>query len=57
MLSGKTNSLDPDQTVQKQSDLGLHCLHMLFCQKLWCMKFKDIYCILFSEMFWKSLPV
>ena len=39
------------QTVQtvirlllKQSDLGLHCLHMSFCQTLWCSKFKDIYC-------------
>ena len=34
MFSGMANSVDPDQTLlQEQSDLGLHCLHMLFCQK------------------------
>ena len=36
ILSGMTNSVDPDQ---EQSDLGLHCLHMPFFQKLCCMKF------------------
>ena len=31
ILGGKANSVDPDQTApKKQSDLGLHCLHMLF---------------------------
>ena len=31
------NSVDPDQTAPKeQSDLGLHCLHMPFRQKLKC---------------------
>ena len=35
MLSGMANSVDPDQTAPKeQSDLGLHCLHMTFCQTL-----------------------
>ena len=34
-LQGITNSVDNDQ----QSNLGLHCLHMAFCQKLWCTKF------------------
>ena len=29
--------------IKLQSDLGLHCLHMPFCQTLWCTKFKDIY--------------
>ena len=29
------NSEDPDLTAP----LGLHCLHMAFCQKLWCSKF------------------
>ena len=34
------NSVDPDQTApEKQSDVGLHCLHMPFCQTLWCTKF------------------
>ena len=37
MLSGKANSEDPD--LKEQSDLGLHGLHMAFCQKLWCSKF------------------
>ena len=32
MRSGMANSEDPDQTAQ--SDLGLHYLHMSFCQKL-----------------------
>ena len=35
MLSGMANSEDP----QEQSDLGLHCLHMAFCQTLWCSIF------------------
>ena len=38
MLSGMINGVNPDQT-QEQSDLDLHCLHMAFCQKLWCSKF------------------
>ena len=25
--------------LQEQSDLGLHCLHMTFCQTVLCMKF------------------
>ena len=34
ILSGMTNSVDPDQTAHhKQSDLGLHSLHMRFCKK------------------------
>ena len=41
ILSAVSNSVDPDQTApEKQSDLGLHCLHMSFCQKLWCSKFR-----------------
>ena len=37
ILSGMTNSVDPDQAAPKKlSDLGLHCLHMPFCQQLWC---------------------
>ena len=36
ILSGMVNSVDPDQTAP---DLDLYCLHMLFCQKLWYMKF------------------
>ena len=44
MFSGMANSVDPDQTApEEQSDLSLHCLHVAFCQKLWCSKFKDIY--------------
>ena len=40
ILSGRANSVDPDQTAPKeQSDLGLHCLHISFCQKLSCTKF------------------
>ena len=43
ILSGMVNSVDPDQTAPEeaveQSDQRLHCLHMLFCQKPWCMKF------------------
>ena len=35
-LSRMANSIDPDQ---EQSDLGLHCLHMSFCQGLWCIEF------------------
>ena len=35
ILSGMANSVDPDQTApSEQSDLGLHCLHMSFCQTL-----------------------
>ena len=37
------NSVDPDQTapsgLQEQSDLGLHCLHMPFCETLRCINF------------------
>ena len=45
VLSGMANSEDPDQTAPKeQSDLDMHCLHMAFCQKLLCLKFKTIYC-------------
>ena len=34
ILSGMANIIDPDQTAPKgKSDLGLHCLHMPFCQK------------------------
>ena len=33
--SGMANSVDLDQHYV----LGLHCLHMAFCQKLWCLKF------------------
>ena len=25
--------------LKEQSDLGLHCLHMPFCQTLWCTRF------------------
>ena len=25
--------------LKEQSDLGLHCLHMSFCQIVWCSKF------------------
>ena len=39
ILSGMANSVDPDQAAPQQSDLGLHCLHMPFCQKLLCSKF------------------
>ena len=41
VLSGMANNEDPDQTavLQEQSDLGLHYLHMPFCQEDWCMKF------------------
>ena len=35
VLYGMTNSVDSDQIAPlEQSDLGLHGLHMLFCQKL-----------------------
>ena len=36
ILSGMVNSVDP---VQEQSDLGLHYLHMPFCQTLRCTNF------------------
>ena len=40
MLSRIANSVDPDQTAPlEQSDLGLHCLHMPFCQTFRCSKF------------------
>ena len=41
-VSGMANSVDLDQ-IKKPSDLGLHCLHMAFGQKLWCTKLQDIY--------------
>ena len=28
IFSGIANSIDPDQTAQEQSDLGLQCLHI-----------------------------
>ena len=35
VLSKMANSVDPDQNAPlEQFALGLHCLHMLFCQKL-----------------------
>ena len=43
ILSGKSNSVNPDQTAPPQSDLGLHCLHMSFCQTVRCSQFQDIY--------------
>ena len=52
MLSGMANSVDLDQTAPLQSDLGLHCLHMPFCQKLWCLKFWDIYHSLHLQIFY-----
>ena len=39
ILIGMANNVDPDQTAQEQSHLGLHCLHILLCQTLWCSKF------------------
>ena len=48
ILGEMANSVDPDQTapstlirllLQEQSDLGLHCLHMPFCQTLLVIKF------------------
>ena len=36
ILGGMANIADPD--LKEQSDLGVHCLHMRFCQKLWCEK-------------------
>ena len=40
ILSKMANSVDPDQTAHKeQSDLGVHCLHMLFCQKIFIVHF------------------
>ena len=33
ILSGMANSVGPDQTT-------LHCLHIPFCQKPWCTKFR-----------------
>ena len=44
ILSEMANSVDPDQTapfwLKEQSDLGLHCLHMPFCQKIWHTNFR-----------------
>ena len=35
-------SVDPDQTVSLgHSDLGLHCLHMPFCQRSWYPNFSE----------------
>ena len=34
ILSGMTNSVDPDQTAHSGA----------FCQTLWCSKYYDIYC-------------
>ena len=43
ILSGIGNSVDPDQTLlQRRSYLGLYCLHILFCQKLWFRNFRTI---------------
>ena len=40
MLSGMEKSVDPDQTAPfEYSDLGLHCLHLPFCQTLRWSKF------------------
>ena len=46
ILSGMANSVEIDQTApsgadpdQTAPDLGLYCLHISFCQKLWCSKF------------------
>ena len=39
ILNGMSNSVDPGQGAQEQSDMVLHCLHLPFCQKLWCTKF------------------
>ena len=33
-LSGMTNSVDPDQTAPEQSDLDLHCLHMISSENI-----------------------
>ena len=44
MFSGIANSVDPDETAPlKQSDLGLHYLHMSVSQTLRYSKFQDIY--------------
>ena len=37
ILSGKANGVDPDQ---KQSDLGLHCLHIPFYWQLCVRNFR-----------------
>ena len=47
ILGGMANIADPD--VKEQSDLGVHCLHMRFCQKLWCIEFFDIYPTLWEK--------
>ena len=31
VLNGMTNSVDPEQSLQEQSDLGLHYFHLSFC--------------------------
>ena len=57
ILSGMANSVDLDQTAPKeQSDLGLHCLHMPFCQTLLCTKFQDIYNNEYDMNVWISPP-
>ena len=39
ILSGMANSVHPDQTApEEQSDLGLHCFHVPFCQIFWRLK-------------------
>ena len=45
-MAKKVNS---DQLLlQEQSDLGLHCLHMPFCQKFWCTKIRTFTILLFQ---------
>ena len=41
ILSGIANNGNPEQTAVC---LGLHYLHIPFCQEPWCTKFLDIYC-------------
>ena len=47
--------------LQKQSDLGLHCLHMLhylhrlFCQKLWGTKHKRAFTVFFFFFFFFNI--
>ena len=41
ILSGMANIVDLIRLLlQEQSDLGLHCLHMPFCQKLCVQNFR-----------------
>ena len=47
MISGMANSVDPDQTAPSGAVWsGLHCLHMPFCQKLWCTKFVKTFAVM-----------